>query len=80
MEKKVYLETPNFTGRNVPIEEISLGTGKSAAFLRLALKQGVMHFGYAIKKDGSHSYSFYCPDKLVWEQLGYFNDIRRGND
>ena len=28
MEKKVYLETPKFTGRNVPIEEIAEHTGK----------------------------------------------------
>lgn len=73
MEKKVYLETPKFTGRNVPIDEISAHIGKSSEFLRTALKMGVMHFGYAIKKDGGHNYSFYCPDKLVWEELGYFN-------
>lgn len=75
MEKqKHYIVTPKFTGRNVTIEEIAQGTGKSAGFLREALKQGIMHFGYAIKKENSHNYSFYCPDKLVWEELGYFNE------
>ncbi len=33
-----------------------------------------MHFGYAFRKDGSKNYTFYCPDKLVWEELGYFNE------
>ena len=31
-----------------------------------------MHFGYAFKKDGAKNYTFYCPDKQVWEELGYF--------
>ena len=79
MEKKVYLETPKFTGRNVPIEEIAKGTGKSAEFLREALKQKIMHFGYAMKKENSHNYSFYCPDKLVWEELGYFRECVGGD-
>lgn len=80
MENKVYVQTPKFTGRNVPIEEIALGTGKSSSFLRLALKQGVMHFGYAIRKENAHNYSYYCPDKLVWEELGYFNENPRGEE
>ena len=50
MEKKVYLETPKFTGRNVPIEEIAEHTGKSSEFLRAALRMGIMHFGYALRK------------------------------
>ena len=80
MEKKVYLETPKFTGRNVPIEEIAAHTGKSSEFLRGALKMGVMHFGYAHRKEGNQNYSFYCPDKLVWEELGYFNDNIGGRE
>ena len=72
MQQENYLETPKFTGRNVPIEEIAKATGKSLCFLREALKQGIMHFGYAFRKDGAKNYSFYCPDKLVWEELGYF--------
>lgn len=74
MQQKHYLETPKFTGRNVPIEEIARATGKSACFLREALKKEIMHFGYAFRKDGSKNYTFYCPDKLVWEELGYFNE------
>lgn len=36
MEQRHYLDTPKFTGRNVPIEEIAKTTGKSACFLREA--------------------------------------------
>ena len=74
MQQKHYLDTPKFTGRNVPIEEIAKTTGKSACFLWEALKKEIMHFGYAFRKDGSKNYTFYCPDKLVWEELGYFNE------
>lgn len=77
MEQKVYIETPNFTGRNVTIQEISKGTGKSQEFLREVLKQGIMHFGYVL--DNGEKCSFYCPDKAVWEELGYFNDNPGGN-
>lgn len=80
MEKKVYLETPKFTGRNVPIEEIAEHTGKSSEFLRAALRMGIMHFGYALRKEGNHNYSFYCPDKLVQEELGYFNEKFGGGE
>jgi hypothetical protein len=74
MQEKHYVETPKFTGRNVPIDEIAKATGKSATFLREALKLGIMHFGYAFKKDGAKNYTFYCPDKQVWEELGYFKE------
>ena len=70
----VYANMPKFTGRHVPIEEISKATGKSCMFLREGLKQGFLKFGYACKKPEQQNYSFYCPDKLVWEELGYFND------
>ena len=63
MQEKHYVETPKFTGRNVPVDEIAKATGKSATFLREALKLGIMHFGYAFKKD-----------KQVWEELGYFKE------
>lgn len=74
MSNIVYEHTPKFTGRHVPIEEIAAATGKSAAFLREALKRGIMNFGVAYKKDNGSNYKFYCPDKKVWEELGYFNE------
>lgn len=33
-----------------------------------------MHFGFAFRKDGAKNYTYYCPDKLVWEELEYFNE------
>lgn len=31
-----------------------------------------MKFGYAIKLDNSNEYNYYCPDRKVWEEIGYF--------
>ena len=73
MEQKLFIEAPSFTGRNVPIDEISKVTGKSPTFLREMLKRGIMHFGYALKNEETSSFSYFCPDKLVWEETGYFN-------
>lgn len=74
MENIHYTNVPKFTGRNVSIEEIAHATGKSSLYLREALKRGIMHFGFALQSESGKSYSFYCPDKLVWEELGYFNE------
>lgn len=74
MSKIIYADTPKFTGRNVPIEKIAQTTGKSNAFLREGLKQGFLNFGFACKKEKAQNFRFYCPDKLVWEELGYFNE------
>ena len=30
-------------------------------------------FGTAMKVGNSREYSYYCPDKKVWEETGYFN-------
>lgn len=74
MEKtKLYIETPVFTGRNVPINELAKAIGKDAQYIRIGLQQGVLNFGYAMKKDNSSEYNYYCPDKKVWEETGYFN-------
>lgn len=74
MEKqKFYIETPTFTGRNVPITEIAKAIGKDAQYIRIGLQQGVLNFGYALRKNKSSEYNYYCPDKKVWEETGYFN-------
>lgn len=75
---KLYIETPVFTGRNVPINELAKAIGKDAQYIRIGLQQGVLNFGYAMfgyamKKDNSSEYNYYCPDKKVWEETGYFN-------
>ena len=52
-------DLPAFTGRNVPIKEIASAIGKDAQ--------------YVIKVGSSNEFSYYCPDKKVWEETGYFN-------
>lgn len=64
---------PTFTGRDVPISELAQATGKSAEFLKRALREGIFDFGYVMKSESGNQYRYFCPDKLVWEKLGYFN-------
>ncbi|MCF0128385.1 MAG: hypothetical protein HUJ70_07420 [Pseudobutyrivibrio sp.] len=71
-EKRMYVELPNFTGRNVPIAEIAEAMHKDAQFVRVGIQQGIFKFGYAMKKEKSSEYNYYCPDKKVWEEIGYF--------
>lgn len=73
MEKKLYVELPAFTGRNVPISEIAKAIHKDAQYIRVGLQQGLLKFGCAIKMGDSGEYNYYCPDKKVWEETGYFN-------
>lgn len=49
MEKKMYVELPPFTGRNVPVKEIARAMGKDPHYVRLAIQQGVVKFGVAMK-------------------------------
>ena len=72
-EQKVYIELPHFTGRNVPISEIAKATNKDVRFIRLGIQSGLLKFGVAQKVEGSQLFSYYCPDKKVWEETGYFN-------
>ena len=47
MDKKLYVELPPFTGRNVPIAEISKAIGKDAHFsIRTVITEftGIFHF------------------------------------
>ena len=71
-EKRVFIELPAFTGRNVPIVELSKAISKDAQFIRIGLQKGILKFGYAMKKDNSSEFNYYCPDKKVWEETGYF--------
>lgn len=71
-EKRVFIELPAFTGRNVPIVELSKAIGKDAQFIRIGLQKGILKFGYAMKRDNSSEFNYYCPDKKVWEETGYF--------
>ena len=71
MEKQ-NLNQPKFTGRNVPIGELAKVIGKDAQFIRSGLQKGILNFGYALKKENSSEFNYYCPDKKVWEETGYF--------
>ena len=65
---------PKFTGRNVPIAEIAKAMGKDAQYVRIGIQQGILKFGTAMKIGASREFSYYCLDKKVWEETGYFND------
>lgn len=70
--EKLYIDLPNFTGRNVPITEIARAMHNDAQYIRVGLQQCIFQFGYAIKLDNSKECSYYCPDRKVWEEIGYF--------
>ena len=57
----------------VAVYPIASAIGKDAQYVRLGLQQGILKFGSAIKVGNSNEYSYYCPDKRVWEETGYFN-------
>ncbi len=73
MEQKIYVALPAFTGRNVPVAEIAEAMHKDPQYVRVGLQKGIFKFGYAIKLDHSSEYNYYCPDKKVWEEIGYFD-------
>ena len=72
--ERIYVELPKFTGRNVKINELARATGKDPNYIRVGLQQGFLKFGIAVKMEGSSEYNYYCPDKKVWEETGYFHD------
>lgn len=65
---------PKFTGRNVPIAEIAKAMGKDAQYVRIGIQQGILKFGTAMKMGDSREFSYYCQDKKVREETGYFNN------
>ena len=69
------VDLPAFTGRNVPIKEIAMAIGKDAQYVRVGIQQGNLKFGSAIKIGSSNEYSYYCSDKRVWEETGYFKKL-----
>ena len=76
----MYDNKPKFTGSTVSIPEIAAATGKSQQLTRVGLQKGILKFGYAYKVSSEKVHSYYCPDKLVWEQTGYFRDVTDIND
>ena len=69
----LYNEVPAFTGRNVSLSEISQASGIGVATLKKGLIAGAVDFGYAIPCGKGDQHRYYCPDKLVYEKIGYFN-------
>jgi hypothetical protein len=73
---KIYqVELPPFTGRNVPITEIAKAIGKDPQYVRVGLQQGILNFGYVLKLEDSNEFNYYCPDRKVWEETGYFRKV-----
>lgn len=56
--EKLYVELPEFTGRNVKISEIAKATGKDPNYTRVGLQQGFLKFGTAFKFEGSTEYNY----------------------
>lgn len=73
---KYYIETPDFKGRNVPITEIAKAMNKDVKFVRAGIIQGFLKFGVAAKIENNDSYSYYCSDRKVWEETGYFDPTK----
>lgn len=69
------VDLPTFTGRNVPIKEIAKAMGKDTQYVRVGIQQGILKFGVAIKMEDSNEYNYYCSDKKVWEETGYFRSV-----
>lgn len=64
---------PKFTGRNVPIEEIAAVSGLMPEQIMDGIEVEIFRFGYCFRGE-KRKRVFYCPDKKVWEETGYFND------
>ena len=47
--------------------------GKDSQYVRIGIQKGILKFGTAMRMGDSREYSYYCPDKRVWEETGYFN-------
>lgn len=71
---KYHIKLPNFTERNIPITEIAKVMGKDPQYIRIALQNEIFKFGYAMKMENSSEYHYYCPDRKVWEEIGYFRE------
>lgn len=74
-EVQYKVDLPAFTGQNVPIKEITQAMGKDAQYVRVGLQQEILKFGTAIKIGSSNEFNYYCSDKKVWEETGYFRDV-----
>lgn len=50
--------------------------GKDSQYVRIGIQKGILKFGTAMRMGDSREYSYYCPDKRVWEETGYFKVLK----
>ena len=62
---------PEFDGGNVPIAVAAKVMHKDKVFIREGLKQGILNFGYAFKKDGKSTYDYYISPLKFYLETGY---------
>ena len=74
---RVYLEVPDFTGENVPVNVVASVLKKDPQFVRQGIIQGILKFGVAFKKDGSSQYDYYISPMKLWQETGY---VYKGRD
>ena len=48
MDKRLYVELPPFTGRNVPITEIAKAIGKDAHYVRIGIPVSYTHLAHIV--------------------------------
>ena len=78
--EKIYLEIPEFDGKNIPVKEAARLMGKDQQFIRQGMIRGLLPIGTAFKKTvidpkwneekESSQYDFYISPKLFWEYTG----------
>ena len=51
--------------------------GKDSQYVRIGIQKGILKFGTGM--GDSREYSYYCSDKRVWEETGYFNKSIENN-
>ncbi len=57
--------------RNVPISVVAQAMGKDPQFVRVALQQGILPIGYALKLKNSSRYTYYVSPKKLFEYCGF---------
>lgn len=62
---KIYLEVPEFTGENVPVQVAARVMKKDQQFIRQGIILGILKFGVAFKKEGRTPYDYYISPKKV---------------
>ena len=67
----------NVCGAAAVYRQNARAMGKDPHYVRLAIQQGVVKFGVAMKVGDASEFSYYCPDRKVWEETGYFRDVTK---